>query len=236
MWAHMDSHKDLHDAQRISIRVTGSGGKRNGLCWPETNRLPDMSPAKTDLLGINKESQFKVCNHGQSLPSLPDTKGRTFLLRGKGNWEACSKQSPRLFIGRVLASKEKESLFFLLGSTIVPGCESSPFWSLNSIYLKERKKKVKSLSRVRLLATPWTAAHQAPPSMGFCSPPGSSVHGILQARILEWVAISFSKGSFWPRDWTQFSHIAGRSFNLWATREAHLTEVSIYYLYTDWWA
>ena len=139
--------------------------------------------------------------------------------------------------------------------------------------------KVKLLSRVRLLATPWTAAHQAPPSVGFsrqedwsgvplplpvlvptaqqsesamhgthilsfldflfiqvtaehqvgfpllcgwfslltyficcccylvakscptfcdptdCSPPGSSVHGILQARILEWVAISFSKGS-----------------------------------------
>ena len=53
-----------------------------------------------------------------------------------------------------------------------------------------------------------------------CSPPGSSVHGILQARILEWVAISFSRGSFWPRDQTQVSHIAGRCFNLWATREA----------------
>ena len=80
-------------------------------------------------------------------------------------------------------------------------------------------------SRVRLCATPWTAAHQASPSMGFsrqehcsglpfpspmcesevtqlcltfhdpmdCSPPGSSVHGIFQARVLEWVAIAFSK-------------------------------------------
>ena len=45
-------------------------------------------------------------------------------------------------------------------------------------------------------------------------PPGSSVHGILQARILEWVAISFSKGSFQPKDRTQVSHIAGRCFNL----------------------
>ena len=36
-----------------------------------------------------------------------------------------------------------------------------------------------------------------------CSPPGSSVHGILQARILEWVAISFSRGSYRPRDWTR---------------------------------
>ena len=47
-----------------------------------------------------------------------------------------------------------------------------------------------------------------------CSPPGSSVRGILQARILEWVAISFSKGSSQPRDGTQVSHIAGRRFNL----------------------
>ena len=53
-----------------------------------------------------------------------------------------------------------------------------------------------------------------------CSPPGSSVRGILQARILEWVAISFSRGSSRPRDWAQVSCIAGRRFNLWATREA----------------
>ena len=53
-----------------------------------------------------------------------------------------------------------------------------------------------------------------------CSPPGSSVHGILQARILEWVAISFSRGSSQARDRTQVSRIAGRRFNLWATREA----------------
>ena len=53
-----------------------------------------------------------------------------------------------------------------------------------------------------------------------CSPPGSSVHGILQARVLEWVAISFSRESSWPRDQTQFPHIAGGCFTLWATREA----------------
>ena len=40
----------------------------------------------------------------------------------------------------------------------------------------------------------------------------SSVHGILQARLLEWVAIPFSKGSSWPRDRTRFSYIAGRFF------------------------
>ena len=80
--------------------------------------------------------------------------------------------------------------------------------------------KVKSLSHVRLFATPWTAAYQAPPSLGFllqcrkvnsqsevaqsclilsdpmdCSLPGSSIHGIFQARVLEWDAITFSKAT-----------------------------------------
>ena len=47
-----------------------------------------------------------------------------------------------------------------------------------------------------------------------CSPPGSFVHGILQARILEWVAIPFSRGSSQPRDQNQVSHIAGRVFTV----------------------
>ena len=47
-----------------------------------------------------------------------------------------------------------------------------------------------------------------------CSPPGSSIHGILQRRILEWVAISFYRGSSWPRDWTQVSHTAGTLYGL----------------------
>ena len=47
-----------------------------------------------------------------------------------------------------------------------------------------------------------------------CSPPGSSVHGILQARILEWVAIPFSRGSSGPIDETQVSCIAGRFFTI----------------------
>ena len=52
-----------------------------------------------------------------------------------------------------------------------------------------------------------------------CSLPGSSIHGIFQARVLEWVAISFSRGSSRPRDWTQVSHLAGRRFTIWTTRE-----------------
>ena len=56
-----------------------------------------------------------------------------------------------------------------------------------------------------------------------CSSPGSSVHGILQARILGWVAIPFSREFSQPRDWTQVSCIAGGFFSVWATRElSHL--------------
>ena len=62
-----------------------------------------------------------------------------------------------------------------------------------------------------------------------CSLPGSSVHGIFQARILEWVAISFSRGSSQLRDWTLVSCIGGRRFPIWATREAALI-ASLYYL------
>ena len=53
-----------------------------------------------------------------------------------------------------------------------------------------------------------------------CRLPGFSVHGILQARILEWVTISFSRGSSRPRDWTRVSSVGDRRFNHWATREA----------------
>ena len=65
------------------------------------------------------------------------------------------------------------------------------------------KWKYYLLSHVWLFVTPWTS-----------SLPGSSVHRILQARILEWVAISFSRGSSWPRDWTWISCIEGRFFYL----------------------
>ena len=52
-----------------------------------------------------------------------------------------------------------------------------------------------------------------------CSPPGSSLHGIYQAKVLEWVAITFSRGSFWPWDWTCVSCIVRQILNHWATRE-----------------
>ena len=52
-----------------------------------------------------------------------------------------------------------------------------------------------------------------------CSPPGSSTHGTFQARVLEWIAISFSRGSSQPRDRTRVSCTVGRCFTVWATRK-----------------
>ena len=70
--------------------------------------------------------------------------------------------------------------------------------------------EVKSLSHVWLFATSCTVACQTPPSIG-----------ILQARMLEWVAMPSAGECSQPRGWTQVSLIAGRFFTVWATREAH---------------
>ena len=76
-----------------------------------------------------------------------------------------------------------------------------------------------------------------------CSPPGSSVHGILQARILEWVVISFSRGSFQPRDQTLISYVSCFGSWIWGCKESDMTEQLIhnhhhiyifFYLYMLW--
>ena len=76
-----------------------------------------------------------------------------------------------------------------------------------------RSMKVKSQSEV-------AQSFPTPRDPLDCSPPDSSVHGILQARILEWVAIPFLRQLCQPRDWTWVFCIAGRFFTVWATRDA----------------
>ena len=66
------------------------------------------------------------------------------------------------------------------------------------------------------------------------SPPGFSVHGILQARILEWVAGPFFPGSSWPRDLTQASCTAGRFFTIWAKAPGYLEEDLYLLLYPSY--
>ena len=58
--------------------------------------------------------------------------------------------------------------------------------------------------------------------MSVCDPMDYTLHGILQVKILEWIAFPFSRGSSQPNDQTEVSHIAGGFFTSWATREAHM--------------
>ena len=93
----------------------------------------------------------------------------------------------------------------------------SDFTSFHFHFLcTNRKAKVKVTESCPTLCSPMD-----------CSPPGSSVYRILQARTLKWVAISFSKGSSQPGDRTQVSCIAGRLFTVWATKEAHIHIMNI---------
>ena len=84
------------------------------------------------------------------------------------------------------------------------------FWWVNHCTDKERfSKTIVKISQLCLT---------------LCNPVDYTVHGILQARILEWVAFPFSRGSFQPRDRTQVSRIAGGFFTSWATWEAQRLE------------
>ena len=64
-----------------------------------------------------------------------------------------------------------------------------------------------------------------------CDPTDYTVHGILQDRILEWVAFPFSRESSQPRDRTQVSRITGRFFTSWTTREAHYLYNAVWFTY-----
>ena len=78
------------------------------------------------------------------------------------------------------------------------------------------------LSSFPAIEVKWNEVTQSCPTLCDpmdCSLPGSSIHGIFQARVLEWGAMSFSRGSSWPRDWTWVSRIVGRRFTIWASRE-----------------
>ena len=142
---------------------------------------------------------WKVCALQEEKPP----QGEAQALQTEGTWtQHWRPEQPR--INKYI--KKEEIRMLSLKEIFNPG-QPKPTNLTVFPLLKKVKVKVKSLSRVRLCDP-----------MG-CSLPGSSVHGILQARILEWVAISFPRGSSWPRDWTLVSLIVGRHLNLWASRE-----------------
>ena len=102
---------------------------------------------------------------------------------------------------------------------------------LSSRFYQPQNTKIESMGRElispdnvtrTILRILWSKVTQSYPTLcdpKDCSIPGSSVHEIFQARVLEWVAFAFSRGSSPPRDRTWVSHIVGRRFTIWATRE-----------------
>ena len=109
-------------------------------------------------------------------------------------------------------------------------------WISMLMILSQQKSPILTMTYTRAHTSPQTPTvplyshhHECAQScMTLCnsmdgSLPGSSIHGILQARILEWVAIPFCRESSRPRNWTRVLCIVGWFFSVWATREAQLS-------------
>ena len=157
-----------------------------------TPQSPDSIPQTLSLSGIlSPNLRVPVC-----LWPLPP------ILRGfTSSWVVAS--TVILWCAEVIGWRWGTGSF---GSKQSRGVGSRRDQQRGDLRMKE-KWKCKSLSHVRLFCYPMD-----------CSLSGSSIHGILQA-ILEWVIMPSSRGSSRPWDWTQVSHIAGRFFTIWITRE-----------------
>ena len=88
----------------------------------------------------------------------------------------------------------------------------------------QKEMKVLYICVVLIIALEVLEVKVAQLCLTLCNPMDYTVHGILQARTLEWLAFPFSRGSSQPRDWTQVSHIAGGFFTNWATRSPRILE------------
>ena len=153
---------------------------------------------------------------------------------GKGGPSVVVDGTPLAWKDRRTGHSRKMTSGFIRSTDLI--CSSSKWWSYMSCKMQSFKLScpweqslqqwLNSWDEVRLLKFPgpWTLVSVAQSCLSpcdpvDCSPPGSSVHGILQARVLGWVAISFFRGSSQPRDRTWVSCNAGRFFTIWATRQ-----------------
>ena len=148
-------------------------------------------------------NKIKLCNEIWIFPQNPPD-GLGFLLgtveQGR-MWLICTSNPSNNFVETFISSLHLSRLHLIK----VWSDDSLGFILLRMPWVSEW---VKSLSHVRLFATPWTVAHQAPPSMEF-------------SRQEYWSGVPFpSRGSSRPGDWTRVSRIAGRRFTIWATRES----------------
>ena len=121
---------------------------------------------------------------------------------------------------RILFELKKKPMEYIFGYFYIV------IWNLNSYFYIPKESESDVAQLCLTLCDPMA-----------CSLPASSVHGIFQARILECVAISFSRRSSQPRDWTRVPHIVGRRFTIWATGKSkwrHFQNFQIYSLFIEY--
>ena len=187
--------------------------------WPQAPLSLDYSPPGSFVLGILQArilqwvaspSPGDSPSQGWNLGLLPCVQ-ILYCLSSKGspytNLNVNQNTIPEMwnFLVESLRKIQTENCSCLYSSSI-----SCAFW----IKLTTCVCWGGGVSPVWLFGTVWTAARQAPLSMG-----------IFQARILEWFAMPSSSRSSQPRDQTQVSHIVGRFFTDWVTREAHINHI-----------
>ena len=154
-----------------------------------------------------------------------------------GLWSLHQKRQDFPLWTRPWMFQRRYSTSFPISSTQFPSCwliiffiynyATIIFWTQNtfSYHITTSRYCLLPLvprAKVLVLVTPLCATLRDPMDGSL---PGSDVHGIFQVRILEWVAMPFSRGSSWSRAWTWVSHIAGRFFTIWAKRESQTAVV-----------
>ena len=204
-----------------------------GLSWPEHHNSVTSSLQDPSCLSPASCIRFTVCHI--SIPSGSDGEESSYndgdpgLIPESGRSSGEGNDSP-LHYSCLENSTNREAW-----QTTVHGNAKSRTWLSNQhfhfhISIDSHQNATSTRSRPLSWSEKWSEVAQS--CLTLCDPvdcslPRFSVHGIFQARILEWVAISFSRGSSRPRDRTRVSCIVGRCFAVWATREVLHIPISV---------